>query len=356
MSLEIVMRDIEQNQLPPIYLWYGEDRYSLIEALKALKAVFLAEDPSGSGIDCFLGKDIAPEEVAEAANTSSFFSRRLVIVDDIPYFNQGKTKSDTGEEDSDSAGAGITGESEGSNTDLLLAYCQNPNPGTCLLLISEKVNRGRKLYKEITKSGKVLEFTYPKGHTDWLVWIQNQVRLRGKTINTGTATYLLECVGHHTGILSQELEKLSLYIGDGKKEISKEDINEVCISLIETTVFTMLDAIAGGNSREAIQKLSEVLSQEYYLKVHTMIVRQIRLLLAGSIIRKRKGTVQELMEVTGIRSSFEGNKIFRQAAGFSPEKLCEAMEDCLQTELALKSSGGNPHLLLEMMIIRFCNR
>lgn len=356
MSLDIVKKDIEQNQFPPIYLWYGEDRYSLIEALKALKGVFLAEDPSGSGIEYFIGKDIAPEEVAEAANTSSFFSRRLVIVDDIPYFNQGKAKSDPGEEVSDSVEAGSTGESEGPNTDLLLAYCQNPNPETCLLLISEKVNRGRKLYKEITKTGKALEFTYPKGHADWLSWIQIETKQRGKTINTGTATYLLECVGHHTGILSQELEKLSLYIGDSKKEISREDINEVCSSMIETTVFAMLDAIAAGNSREAIQRLSEVLSQEYHLKVHTMIVRQIRLLLAGSLIRKRGGTVQQLMEVAGIRSSFEGNKIFRQAAAFSPEKLGEAMEDCLQTELALKSSGGNPHLLLEMMIIRFCKK
>lgn len=354
MSIETVKRDIQNKQIPPIYLWYGEDRYSLTEALKILKGVFLEEDPSGSGIESFQGKNIAPEEVAEVANTSSFFSRRLVIVDDITYFNQGKGKPDV-EDEGITVGLDSSGRSDGMNTDRILGYCQNPNPTTCLVMISEKVNRGRKLYKEIVKTGKVLEFCYPKGQTEWLAWIQKEAKRRGKNINATTASFLVDCVGHHTGILSQELDKVSVYIG-GKQEISKEDINDICISLIETTVFAMLDAIAAGDSHHAIQRLTEVLSQEYYLKVHTMIVRQIRLLLAGSLVRRRGGTVEKLMDIAGIRSSFEGNKIFRQAASFTPEKLCQGMEDCLQTELALKSSGGNPHLLLEMMVIRLCQR
>lgn len=355
MSLENVKKDIQNNQIPPIYLWHGEDRYSLTEALKALKAAFLAEDPSGSGIEVFSGKEITAEEVTDSANTSSFFSRRLVIDDDIPYFSQNKGKADGQEEDNTKQETETAGEGDGQNTDRLVAYCQNPNPATCLVLISEKINRGRKLYKEIAKSGKIIEFAYPKGQAEWLAWIAGETKARDKNIKQPTASYLLERVGHHTGILSQELDKLRLYAGN-RPEISKTDIEAVCITLIETTVFAMLDAIAAGNSREAIQKLSDVLSREYFLKVHTMIVRQIRLLLAASVLRKRGEHVEEFMQATGVRSPYEGNKIFRQAAGFTPEKLCRAMEDCLQTELALKSSGGSPHLLLEMMVIRFCQK
>ncbi|NLI92420.1 MAG: DNA polymerase III subunit delta [Peptococcaceae bacterium] len=354
MSLETVKKDIQNNLISPVYLWYGEDRYSLAEALKILKEVFLREDPSGCGIETYLGKEISPEEVVEASNTSSFFSRRLVIVDDIPYFNQGKGNSNSGETNRREEIESSEG-SEGSNLDRLINYCQNPNPAACLVLISEKANRGRKLYKEIAKAGKVLEFTYPKGQTEWLHWVQKEAKIRGKIINASAASFLVESAGHHTGILSQELDKLCLYVGD-KPEINQDDISAVSIPLIETSVFAMLDAIAAGNSSTAIHRLTEVLSQEYFLKVHTMIVRQIRLLLAGSILRQRGGTVEKLMEITGIRSSFEANKIFRQAAGFTPEKLCLAMEDCLKTELSLKSSGGNPHLLLEMMVIRFCQK
>ncbi|RNC29916.1 MAG: hypothetical protein AWM53_00136 [Candidatus Dichloromethanomonas elyunquensis] len=355
MSLEIVNQDIQNKQIPSIYLWYGEDRFSLTEALKILKQEFLREDPSGSGIEVYLGKDILPEEVAALANTSAFFSRRLVIVDDIPYFNQGKGNPNQAGEEDVKEEAGLHAESEGSNADCLISYCQNPNPASCLVLVSEKVNRGRKLYKEIVRAGKVLEFSFPKGQSAWLNWVQKETKRRGKIINPAAASFLLESSGHQTGILSQDLDKLCLFIGD-KQEINREAISAVCIPIIETTIFAMLDAIAAGNPHDAIQRLTEVLSQEYYLKVHTMIVRQIRLLLAGSILRKRGGSVEQLMEVTGIRSSFEGNKIFRQASGFTPEKLCRALEDCLQTEIALKSSGGNPQLLLEMVVIRFCQK
>jgi DNA polymerase-3 subunit delta len=347
MSLEAIQNDIQNNLVPPVYLWYGEDRYSLVEARKALETFFEREDPSGSCIESYSGKEISVEEVVQTANTLSFFSRRLVIVDDIPYFNQAKGSSDNGE---NSGGETAAGESEGNDAALLAGYCQSPNPSTCMLLIAEKVNRGRKLYKEILKTGRILEFSYPKGQGEWVNWIMKETRRKGKTIKSPAASFLLEWAGHHTGILSQELDKLCLFTGS-RPEISREDIRQVSIPLVETTIFAMLDAIAAGNSREAIQRLTEVLSQEYFLKVHTMIVRQIRLLLAGSILRKRGGSVETLMAVTGIRSSFEANKIYRQAAGFTPEKLCKAMEDCLQTELALKSSGGSPHLLLEMMVI-----
>lgn len=353
MTLESIKKDIESGNISPIYLWYGEDRFSLTEALKAVKHFFLADDPSGSGVEVFNGKDVLPEHIVEAANTSSFFSRRLVIVDDIPYFNQGKGKGL--DEDSEGEENDSGGNADSKNTDVLIDYCQNPNPATTLILISQKVNRTRKLFKEIVKRGKVVEFIYPKGHGDWMAWIQNECRKRGRTISPATAAHLLEWAGHHTGILSQEIDKLCVYIGE-RKEISKADISIVCIPLIETTVFSMLDAIAGGNLKDALTKLEEVLSQEHYLKVHTMIVRQIRLLLAGCLCKRKGDTMDMFMQITGIRSPYEGTKLFRQAAAFDPETLARAMEDCLQTEIALKSSGGNPQLLLETMIIRLCRK
>lgn len=352
LSLEILKKELANKQIPPAYLWYGEDRYSLAEALKLLKDFFRAEDPSGSGIEIFPGENLVAAKVIEAANTSSFFARRLVIVDDLPYFKQAKGENDSKEEEEPEADSAWTG-NQNEDVEAFLAYLENPNPATCLLLISEKVNKGRKLYKAMAKAGQVLQFSYPKGQAEWLKWIQKEVQARGKKINPATASFLLEWVGHHTGILNRELDKLVLYGGE-KKEIHKGDIEAVCVPLIETTIFAMLDAIAAGKTGDALQKLKEVLSQEYHLKVYTMIVRQVRLLLAASLVRRRGERVDEFMKIAGIRTPFEGNKIYRQAAHFAPQKLAEALEDCLQTELALKNSGGNPHLLLEMMVIRFC--
>ncbi|MGI5901564.1 MAG: DNA polymerase III subunit delta [Desulfitobacteriia bacterium] len=335
MSLKTVEIDIEKELIPPLYLWYGEDRYTINRALARLKEVFLTGDPSGSDIEFFSFGDTPMEKIIDTVNAYSFFSRRLVILDDLNWDSKGKEPSLEKE------------------MDLLVNYCQNPNPASCLLIISEKINRTRKLYKTLLKNGKILEFVYPKNHREWVAWIQKEAELRNLKLTPKTASFFLEWVGHFTGILGQELDKLSIYKGDNRR-IEIEEIEKICVPVVETTVFAMIDAISVGNLQEALKRLKEILSREHYLRVHKMIVRQIRLLLAAVFIRKKKGTVEELMKVAGIKSLFEGRKIYRQAAGFSPQKLGKALEDCLRTELALKSSGGNPHLLLELMVIRFC--
>lgn len=334
-SLALLQKDLKNNDLAPIYLWHGEDRYSLREGVRLIKGSYITEDPSGSGIEILAGKDVSAEEIVYAANTSSFFASRLVIADEIPFFSSETTGSDS------------------QDLERLLMYCEEPNPNTCLILIADKINKKRKLYKAILKNGKVYEFSYPKRYQEWQTWVEEGVKARGKMIRPSEAGFLIEWSGHYTGVLDREIDKLVSYLGE-REEITRADISNICIPMAETTVFAMLDAIASGASEKALQKLAEVLTREHYLKVHTMIVRQIRLLLAGTIIRARGGTVEELMEKTGIRSPFEGNKIFRQAGRFSPAKLERTLQDCLETEIALKSGIRNPQLLLEMMVIRFC--
>ena len=354
MTITLIKKDIENGNIAPLYLLYGEDRHSIVEALQMLKEVFLKQDPSGSGIEYYLGKDVTPEIIVEVANTAAFFSRRLVIVDDIPYFNQTKNKEDDKAQENSGEGEIASETTDGEDISILLEYCQSPNPSSCLVLISAKANKGRKLFKAIAKTGKAIEFLNPKGQAEWGMWVQREAKRRGKQINPSTALFLLGWAGHHPGVLIQEMDKLSLFLGD-KQDIVKEDITKVCIPLVETTIFAMVDAIAAGNSKDALQKLRDVLSHDHYLKVNTMIARQIRLLLAGTLVRKRGGKVEDFMKVTQITSPYVGNKIFRQASNFSQERLSVALEECLQTDMALKRSNDS-HLLLEMMVISLCDK
>lgn len=381
MSYQKVNQDIASGQLPPVYLWHGEDRYYLAEALKRLKEVFYAEDPSGMGVETFLGKEVTPLDVVEAANTASFFSRRLVVVDNITYYKIKKTKNQAeakplenklpetlsnqpGEEEENRQEErydedGFLHEPEIPSEQAwepLLDYLADPNPGTCLVLISPTIHRGRKLTKAVEKVGKVLEFAYPNKNRleDWVEWVQKEASTRGRSIDKTTAGYLVNRAGHHTGILSQELDKIAIYLGE-RQEIGKEDVQALSVPLIETGIFDMLKAVAERNTKEALRQLNEVLSYQYHMAVHAMIVRQLRLLLMAAISRRRRESVERFIEVAGIKP-YEGHKVFRQAGYFTPEKLAEGLADCLETELAIKSSMGAPPFLLELMVLRLCRK
>lgn len=332
------MREIEQikmaitaGKLPFVYLWYGEDRFLLKEALQVLKQAYLADDPSGSGIETVSGRETVPVEIVERANTISFFASRLVIVEEIPYFL------------------------DGQNHDLepFYGYFLNPNPNTCLLFWADHIHKGKKFYKAIAQNGEILEFTSPKRAQDWVQWVQTEVQTRGKQMSRETVTFFLEWAGHQAGTLSRELDKLTIYVGD-RGRIQEEDIRAVVTRTVEATVFELVDAVAGRSAPQALQKLHEVLREEHPLKVLTLIVRQIRLLLGANALRRQGGNVSEAGNILGIRSPYEAQKIWQQAQKLKEGDLEEALTACLQTEIALKTGGGDPVLLLEMLIIRFC--
>ena len=111
-EIERIRESVARGEIPPIYLWYGEDRFLIREALRVLKSYYFTTDPSGSGIELVSAKELSPVNIVERANTMSFFANRLVVVDDVTYFQDGQT----------------------ADLEPFLDYFSNPNLSTCLLL------------------------------------------------------------------------------------------------------------------------------------------------------------------------------------------------------------------------------
>lgn len=330
-EIQRIREAVIQEKVPLIYLWHGEDRFMLAQALQELKRYYLMQDPSGSGIEILSGKDIKPADIVNAANTVSFFQRRLVVVEDIPYFQEGYSEE----------------------LDPFLKYFTDPNPDACLLFITEKVHKGRKFYKTIEKAGAIYEFKIPKSTSEWETWFLSELQSRGKSMSSQTLAFFLDWAGHSPGVLSQELDKLAAYVGEGKT-INEEDIRSVSIKTVEANVFELLDAVAQRKIPQALNKLNEVLREEHPLKILTLLVRQARLLLGASIWRSRGENVAGLISALGIKSPYEARKIWTQSQRMSEALLVKALQECLKTEIALKTGEGDPVLLIELMIIKFC--
>jgi DNA polymerase-3 subunit delta len=329
-EVEQVRQAIMKNQVPPVYLWYGDERFFIQEALKVLKESYILNDPSGSGIETVSARNVTPDEIVERANTASFFSGKLLIIEDIPYFQEG----------------------QGETLEPFYPYLSNPNPGTCLVFLAQSINRGRKFYKAIEQAGVVLEFSSPKRAQDWLAWLDNELKLRGKTMRPEVKTLFLEWAGHQPGVLSRELDKLVLYVGD-RETIRAEDIKEIVPQTLEATVFELLDAVAARSTALALQKLHQVLREEHPLKVLTLLVRQVRLLLGASAMRQQGRVLDEAPRLLGIKP-YEAQKIWQKSAKLSWEQLSSALKECLETEVAIKTGKGDAELLLEIMVTKFC--
>ncbi|MGI6119809.1 MAG: DNA polymerase III subunit delta, partial [Desulfosporosinus sp.] len=308
-EMERIKESIAAGKISPVYLWYGADRFLIREALKVLKSFYFMKDPSGSGIEQVSAKDLSPADIVERANTRSFFAQRLVIIEDVTYFQDGQT------------------------VDLkpFFDYFANPNPATCLLFIAESVHKGRKFYKALNKAGESIEFCAPnpKKLQEWLSWVQSELKARDKAMSTQVASQFIEWTGHNTGVIAQELDKLAIYVGKRQK-ITMEDVKAITPQSIEITIFNLLDAVANRSTAKALQTLREVLLKEPALKVLGMLVRQVRLLLGCASLRRRRGNVAEASSLFGI-SPYEAHKIWQQSAKLSAVRLAKALAECLNT-------------------------
>ena len=330
-EIELVQAAVREHKIPAVSLWHGEDRFLLRKALQVLKEAILAEDPSGSGIETVMGSELSPADVVERANTVAFFGHRLLIVEDIPYFLDGQN----------------------IDPEPLYAYLHNPNPQAYLVLIAQHVHRARKLYKEIQNNGQILEFAVPKRPADWLPWVQAEAKARGKQISPPVARFFLDWAGHQSGVLSQELDKLAVFVG-GRAVINEDDVRTVVTRAVEASVFELLDAVAGGATEEALPRLREVLHQDLPVRVLAMIVRQVRMLLGVAVWRRQGGNPAEVGNKLGIRTSYEANKIWQQSLKLEETVLVTALEACLATDIAIKTGKAEPAFLLEMLVIRLC--
>lgn len=220
------------------------------------------------------------------------------------------------------------------------------------MVSSSSINRGRKFYKMIEKVGVVLEFTSPKRVQDWHAWLDSELKLRGKTMRPEVKTFFLEWAGHQLGVLSRELDKLVFYVGD-REGIRTEDIQVIVPQTVEATVFELLDAVAARSTPQALKKLHQVLREEHPLKVLTLLVRQVRLLLGVSAMRQQGRVLEEAPRLLGIKP-FEAQKIWQKSTKLTWEQLSRALEECLETEVAIKTGKGDAELLLEIMVTKFC--
>jgi DNA polymerase-3 subunit delta len=75
--------------------------------------------------------------------------------------------------------------------------------------------------------------------------------------------------------------------------------------------------------------------------------------LGCNALRARGGNVAEAPSALGI-SPYEAQKVWQQSLKLSNGKLSAALSECLNTDLALKTGGGDAGLLLELMLVKFC--
>jgi len=319
---------VEKSPLRPLYYFYGNDTYLREKATQRVLHLWGEEISRGINFEVYSGASSSLSAIIDDACTMPFFGNQKVIL-----VKDAEKIVSTGEE-------------------TLLAYLKNPNLKTILIFTGDTIGLQKNCRPLLRKNGLVTECKHPYPN-EIPTWIQYVAQDLGKSMKDPAVHLLQELVGNRLRDIANELEKLSLYVGESK-EITREAIGKAVSSLRVESIFELTDRVGNRKVPEALMALSQLMkSGEPPLKILAMITRQFRLL------TKARSLLDQGMGPDNIKHSlnmkdFIWRKLSPQADRFSREKLEKCFQLLLKTDLALKTQAIPEKIILERLIMDLC--
>ncbi len=321
--MQVLNQDIKEHTFKPVYLLFGEEVFLRNTYKKRLREAVVGEDVMNFAR--FEGKGLNVDELIRLADTMPFFAeRRLILVEDSGFFK--------------------------SASEALVKYLPEMPDTTCLVFAESEVDKRNKLYKKVKSLGYAAEMARQDA-AQLGRWAGGILAKEGRKITNRTMELFLSMVGDDMENIRMELEKLISYTM-GRDVITDEDVKAVCTIRVNSRIFEMVAAIAGRQTRRAMELYEDLLTlKEPPLRILFLIARQFNQILQVKELMEKgmdRGTIASKLKL----QPFVAGKTMPQARQFSREQIFSYVNSCIEAEEAVKTGRLSDRLAVELLITR----
>ncbi|MDR1663209.1 MAG: DNA polymerase III subunit delta [Endomicrobium sp.] len=326
---------IQLKQISPVYLFAGEDVYLVDLCFNKIERLLAVNDLNR---EIFYAFDSTSEDILNAVFTVPFLSdKRLIIVKDV---NKMRAR----------------------DAEYITKYLSNTLDTSSLVLLysdnykKETIAKRKELVNACISSKNCVAVNCGKQHEgeakDFIKFILTD---KGKNASYDTISRIVEENGTDLLNISNEIEKLSLYIGKNKKEITENDLEKVGGYTKEVNIYTLSSNIESKNLKQAIFVLEKLLNdKEEHVIVLSAISFSIRKMLnAKSMLEEQNMPISEVTSALRIHS-FSAGIFFSNLKKHNAKNLRESLKIVLQADTAIKTGSNDAVLALEKVILFVC--
>ena len=251
-------------------------------------------------------------------------------------------------------------------------YCRNPNPAAVLIFVADHISipadarrmdmQDKERYDRIRETlGEycaVIELARVQ-EDDGMRWVVEHAAKEAVKVDADAARELVDALGADMMLVSNELEKLILFVGQ-KKRITIGDVETMVLAAKQRSLYELTDAISSKDRVRALSVLDALLASEegeeaaighIYMLARTF--RQMLVILEKNV-RDSRAIWQALWQ--GFRvPPFAAEEVIRQARRYkSRRELTGALRLLARADLALRSNPASKRLVLEKLVIDLC--
>ena len=188
---------------------------------------------------------------------------------------------------------------------------------------------------------------------DMTGWILNETKRQGGQIDRAAAQRLAQIVGTNPRHAAQEINKLLTYV-NVSRPIHLDDVELLCVSVAETSIFDLVDAIGQGNVRAAQKLYHQLLADREVFSIFGMIIRQFRLLLQTRELLNRQASQKDIEKALHLHP-YVTQKMVMQARRFKIETLENTYHRLLDIDQAAKDGTMPLDLSLDLFLANFAS-
>jgi DNA polymerase-3 subunit delta len=339
-------RNIPEESIRPGYFFYGEEMFPAHQFIRELKTALFSPDNEGMSIERFTTTGTPWREIIDIARIIPFFFSpwRLLLVE-----------ADA-EEDEELSPVEVKN---------IKGYFGSPTPRTVVIVLCPgRLPKSYPLSKLFSSLGPeavlVQEFKPLKGKA-LLAWANEKLAALGKRASEEAVELLLEMAGSDLMRLSNEIDKISSYLGE-KKLIEADDVGQISDWVRGYVEWELSASLEKGDLGQSLMILNkrfhESAKPEHVLYSLTAFFRDIQVAKAGlGEKRDRKEIFRELRprisETMGRFYYDRLNEFFDAVEGLRQKDLTFLIVRLEQADLKIKTTDASPQELFESVIYEY---
>lgn len=296
-----VHAQIASGQTGPLYLLIGADEAEKAAVAHEFTAI-VDEGLAAFNVERLYGGETKIDELIHAANTLPMMApRRVVIVLEAEKLLIPKRESKAAEEEQER----------------LEAFLKDPPAHASIVFVCGPLDQRRRVVKLLLANAQVLDCGTIEDEAAAERWVKSRAARENVALDVAAVRALVERAGLDIVRLRAGLERVALY-AMGQKTITADDVRQAVPAGPEAQAdFGIAKAIWRNDVRDALRELGLALDAG---AVPFMVMGQLR----------------------------------AAAEKLPAPRLNGAIEAVFRTDLALKSSGGDPRILLERLVVELC--
>lgn len=333
-TVSMFRKNLSSKKLYPIYFLAGEENFLLDDCLKRIEKVINIDDLNR---EVFQATESSGNDVLNSVETLPFLTDKRIVI--LKMAN--KLKND--------------------DFKIITKIIENPVDTTCFIIIfPDKVKNSTSKRKDLIALCEKSDGCYcveckKMYEKDVKNFIQEEFNSNGKNVDQDVVQQIVNDAGLDLQNVSSEIEKICLYLGKDKNDVTVEDFIKISGFTKEINIFMLTNSIEEKNLKYSLFIVEQMLkSGENAIGVLSAISGAVRkLLTAKSLMEEKDYSSQDALNYIRVFSFFQ-NKYLMNLSKYTLIHLKRCLKEILKTDIALKTGKSDDKSALENLVLFIC--